>query len=89
MGDTVFKNEVSLSIVERNTYKIASSDGERTFRIYDIVTMIGTYVEFDTYSALKVRCVFENRKKSQSFIAEIKENLYRQVCTICVFGSIR
>lgn len=87
-GRIVYENDVHLSTVEENTYKITSSDGERSFRACDIITMIGTYVEFDSCDLKsKVRCLFKNPKMARVFARKVKANINSQVPTSSVISA--
>lgn len=77
MGDTVLENnDVHLSKVDERTIEITSpGEGERTFRTWDFLTMLGSFVEFDTFdSNPQVRCVFENVAEARALFSALKPN---------------
>lgn len=59
MGEIVYEENVVLSTLGEKTYKITSDEGEQTFQMWDFLTLLGPFVEFDTFNSNpKIRCVF-------------------------------
>lgn len=73
MGQTVYENDAKLSHIEGTLYKITSDDGEKTFRVRDFVTLVGTMVEFETFDHdLTVRCELEDLMDVRHLYNQIK-----------------
>ena len=73
-GATVFKDDVHLVRDEDGT-KITSTEGERTFLMWDFLTMLGSFVEFDTFNSNpQVRCVFEDPVVARGLFSFLKPN---------------
>lgn len=87
-GATVFKDEVYLSKVKDGTFKIKAAEGERTFQMWDFVTMIGPYVEFDVLDLnLKIRCVFEYSSAARIAFSYLKPDPKIEVFTVDIITA--
>lgn len=80
MGQMVYRDNVLLSTVGDDLYKITSSEGELTFGMWDYVSMLGPYVEFHTYdSHPKIRCEFDRLSAAQNLYKNVKPRIYPEV----------
>lgn len=81
MGQTVYEKNVQISKIKDRLYKISSSDGEKTFRTDDFLTMIGPMVEFAAFDRdPNVRCLFDDLTTAQNLYRDLKPDA--QVLTV-------
>lgn len=80
MGEIVYENNVQLSDIGDKLYEITFADGKKQFRSWDVISMIGPYVQFDTCdSDEQIRCTFESLYTTQIFYSRMKPNIHPEV----------
>lgn len=85
LGEAVYKNKVVLTALGDRTYKITSTEGEKTFRMWDFVTLLGSFVEFDILvfdsdaQDLKIRCVFKTAALAKNLSYSVKPEIHYEV----------
>lgn len=88
MGEKRFTiaDEIHVVSVEDKTFKLMFSDGCQTFQMWDFVTLLGVYVEFDTLDSdsadskpKTIRCVFQMPSAARDLYSVVKPKIETKV----------